>query len=90
MSDDTSLNIDDSFSDSSVEVSETSVSETVVTSVTENDVSSVNDSAVTLDTIHDDLQHISQGIDHIFVIGFLLIVFLGVWTVFNKWYFGGV
>lgn len=43
-----------------------------------------------LDTIHSDLVHIGQGIDHIFVTALFLLAFLGIWTVFNKWYFGGV
>ena len=35
-------------------------------------------------------EHIAQGIDHIFVVGLLLIVWLGIMKVFGKWYFGGV
>lgn len=43
-----------------------------------------------LDVIHSDLQHIGQGVDHIFVCALFLVAVKAVWTVFNNWYFGGV
>ena len=43
-----------------------------------------------LKSIEKNTEHIEQGIDHIFVVGLLLIVWLGIMKVFGKWYFGGV
>lgn len=43
-----------------------------------------------LDVIHSDLQHIGQGVDHIFVCALLLVTIKALWTIFDKWYFGGV
>ncbi len=43
-----------------------------------------------LKSIEKNTEHIAQGIDHIFVVGLLLIVWLGIMKVFGKWYFGGV
>lgn len=43
-----------------------------------------------LKSIDKNTEHIAQGIDHIFVVGLLLIVWLGIMRVFGKWYFGGV
>lgn len=48
------------------------------------------DTVELLQQIEKNTHHISQGIDHIFVIGFVLIIFIGIWKVFNNWYFGGV
>ncbi|MBP1534562.1 MAG: hypothetical protein IK999_10640 [Ruminococcus sp.] len=36
------------------------------------------------------LKHIESGIDHIFVVGLVILVWLALWKVFDKWYFGGV
>lgn len=43
-----------------------------------------------LKSIEKNTEHIAQGIDHIFLVGLLLIVWLGIMRVFGKWYFGGV
>ncbi len=65
--------------DSSVVYDDTSEADEVTT-----------DTTVLMQNIEKNTQHIADGIDHIFVVGLVLIVFLGVWNVFNKWYFGGV
>lgn len=40
--------------------------------------------------MNDHLRNIESGINHIVVLGLLLIVWLGLCRVFGKWYFGGV
>lgn len=86
------LSADDTSFPTTVEFSEvsevdSSVSSTECDSSFDSSYASVSSQ---LETIHNDLQHIGQGVDHIFACGLLLIVFLGVWTILNKWYFGGV
>ena len=32
----------------------------------------------------------SVGISHIFIIGLVVLVFIAMWAIFKKWYWGGV
>lgn len=88
------------YEDSSLSDDYTVSSEISVTSDTSLDTSSISDSSYSevsydiisekLDTLHSDLTHIGQGVDHIFICALLLVAFKSIWTIFDKWYFGGV
>lgn len=41
-------------------------------------------------SLNNHLENIDRGISTVCVVGIVLIVWLGLWTVLDKWYFGGV
>lgn len=62
-----------------------------VESVVDN-VSSIDYSDVysKLDEIHNTLISIDSGLKYILCVGLILIAFIAVWNIFDKWYFGDV
>lgn len=61
--------------------------EAVDTAVSSEDIQGIIER---LDNIIELLTSIDNGLKHIVAIGLLLIAFIGVWKIFNNWYFGGV